>query len=43
MGLEGRGVLADIYTIGFDGEDLMQLTATPTDNEFFTDWGVEPS
>jgi hypothetical protein len=46
MALKGApdaAVNGDIYTIGSDGNDLMQLTATPNDNEYFTDWGVDPS
>ncbi len=32
----------DIYTMKLDGTDLVQLTKTPDDNEYFTDWGIEP-
>jgi WD40-like Beta Propeller Repeat len=32
----------DIYTMKVDGTDLVQITATPNDNEYFTDWGIEP-
>ncbi len=33
----------DIYTMKVDGTDLVQITDTPNDNEYFTDWGVDPS
>lgn len=32
----------DIYTMKVDGTDLVQITDTPNDNEYFTDWGVDP-
>ena len=32
----------DIYTMKVDGTDLVQLTDTPDDNEYFTDWGIDP-
>ena len=32
----------DIYTMKVDGTDLVQITATPNDNEYFTDWGIDP-
>jgi Tol biopolymer transport system component len=32
----------DIYTMKVDGTDLAQMTATPNDNEYFTDWGIDP-
>ena len=32
----------DIYTMKLDGTDLVQLTKTPDDNEYFTDWGIDP-
>ena len=32
----------DIYTMKLDGTDLVQLTNTPDDNEYFTDWGINP-
>ena len=32
----------DIYTMKLDGTDLVQLTNTPDDNEYFTDWGIDP-
>ena len=32
----------DIYTMKLDGTDLVQLTDTPDDNEYFTDWGIDP-
>lgn len=34
---------ADIYTMGLDGTDLVQITNTPDQQEYFTDWGVQPS
>ena len=34
---------ADMYTMAVDGTDLVQLTDTPSDNEYFGDWGVDPS
>lgn len=33
---------SDIYTIGLEGTDLVQVTDTPDDNEYFVDWGVDP-
>lgn len=33
----------DIYTMKIDGTDLVQITNTPNDSEYFTDWGVDPS
>jgi hypothetical protein len=33
---------ADIYTMNIDGTDLVQITNTPNDNEYFTDWGIDP-
>jgi len=37
-----RGEMADIYTMKIDGTDLVQITNTPSINEFFVDWGVDP-
>jgi hypothetical protein len=34
---------ADIYTMKIDGTDVVQITNTPGDNEYFTDWGIDPS
>ena len=33
---------ADIYTMKLDGTDLVQITNTPNDNEYFVDWGIDP-
>jgi Tol biopolymer transport system component len=33
---------ADIYTMKLDGTDVVQITNTPNDNEYFTDWGIDP-
>ena len=33
---------ADIYTMKIDGTDLVQITNTPTENEYFVDWGTDP-
>ena len=33
---------ADIYTMKIDGTDLVQITNTPNDNEYFVDWGIDP-
>jgi WD40 repeat protein len=41
MGLAGAPN-NDIYTMKLDGTDLVQLTDTPDDNEYFTDWGIDP-
>ncbi len=41
MGLAGASN-NDIYTMKLDGTDLVQLTNTPDDNEYFTDWGIDP-
>lgn len=32
--------MADIYTMALDGTDLVQITDTPSDDEYFLDWGV---
>jgi hypothetical protein len=34
---------ADIYTMKLDGTDVVQVTNTPNDNEYFTDWGIDPA
>ena len=41
MGLAGAPN-NDIYTMKSDGTDLVQLTNTPDDNVYFTDWGIDP-
>ncbi|HET8785723.1 MAG TPA: hypothetical protein VFM38_08825 [Candidatus Limnocylindrales bacterium] len=33
---------ADIYTMKIDGTDVVQITDTPNDNEYFVDWGIDP-
>jgi Tol biopolymer transport system component len=38
----GTATTADIYSMEVDGTDLVQLTDTPNDNEYFTDWGIDP-
>ena len=40
MGL--LGTRNDIYTMKVDGTDLVQITDTPNDDEYFVDWGVDP-
>jgi len=37
-----NGDFADIYTMKIDGTDLVQITKTPSDNEEFVDWGIDP-
>ena len=37
-----RGDNGDIYTMKIDGTDLVQITNTPHDDEYFVDWGVDP-
>jgi Tol biopolymer transport system component len=39
----GESSNADIYTMKLDGTDVVQITNTPNDNEYFTDWGIDPS
>jgi len=34
---------ADVYTMKIDGTDLVQITNTPNDNEYFVDWGIDPN
>jgi Tol biopolymer transport system component len=38
----GTSMNADIYTMKLDGTDVIQITDTPNDNEYFVDWGIEP-
>jgi hypothetical protein len=38
----GTSENADVYTMRLDGTDLVQVTDTPSDNEHFTDWGIDP-
>ncbi len=38
----GTSDMADIYTMATNGTDLVQITNTPDDNEYFTDWGIDP-
>jgi Tol biopolymer transport system component len=38
----GTSDRADIYTMKLDGTDLVQVTDTPNDNEYFADWGTDP-
>jgi Tol biopolymer transport system component len=37
----GASDRADIYTMKLDGTDLVQVTDTPNDNEYFADWGTD--
>lgn len=37
-----NGDVGDIYTMKIDGTDLVQITNTPNDNEYFADWGIDP-
>ncbi|HET9083453.1 MAG TPA: hypothetical protein VFN41_03540 [Candidatus Limnocylindrales bacterium] len=37
-----KGENADIYTMKVDGTDLVQITNTPSENEYFVDWGIDP-
>ena len=41
MALKGSDK-ADIYMMSIDGTDLVQITNTPNDHEYFTDWGIDP-
>jgi Tol biopolymer transport system component len=34
--------VGDVYTMKIDGTDLVQVTNTPNDNEYFVDWGIDP-
>ena len=38
----GTADKADIYTMRIDGSDVVQITDTPNDNEYFVDWGIDP-
>ena len=38
----GTADKADIYTMKIDGTEVVQITNTPNDNEYFVDWGVDP-
>lgn len=38
----GTSDMADVYTMKADGTDVVQVTDTPSDNEYFLDWGVDP-
>lgn len=38
----GTDQVADIYTMKIDGTDVVQITDTPRDNEYFVDWGIDP-
>ena len=38
----GESNNADVYTMMLDGSDVVQVTDTPNDNEYFVDWGVDP-
>ena len=38
----GTSNMADIYTMAIDGTDLVQVTDTPNDNEYFVAWGIDP-
>jgi dipeptidyl aminopeptidase/acylaminoacyl peptidase len=33
---------ADIYTMKINGADVVQITNTPNENEYFVDWGIDP-
>jgi hypothetical protein len=39
---DGESNNADIYTMKIDGTDVVQVTDTPDDNEYFVDWGIDP-